>query len=99
MKIERLIAISFVELIFVVGSITLFIGFFMFEASKLYPLVIFLTIVLSVSIFRERIYHLELSGKGLIIKMKEAEDKNYQKLESLKNEWGYFEGGEKNGLR
>jgi len=83
--------IGAVDIIFIVGTLLFFAGFFIVLAASLYPMAIFLVGLLFIRIFHEKIASFGISKDGLVIKLKEAAEKDSEKLELLKKRWNYFE--------
>lgn len=81
--------ISIIVLFFIIGTILFFIKFNNLENPSLYPMAIFLVAILIILIFQDKISHFELSKDKIIVKMKEGEEKDYEKIESKKKEWGF----------
>lgn len=86
---------SFMGVIFVVGCILFFIGFYTLPSSSLYPMMIFLISILLIRVFQEKISYFELSKNAVFVKMKEDQEKDYDKTTSLKKQWNYSERIEK----
>lgn len=79
-----------VDVIFIVGTLLFFFGFFTIQSASLYPFALFLISIFFIRVFRGKISHFEISKNGLAIKFKEAEERRYEKDESLKARWNYF---------
>ena len=79
----------FGKLFFVSGGILFLVKFYVAENISFYPIVIFLILLFIIITFKDKISHFELSKNKLLIKMKEDQEKNYDKLEPKKKEWNF----------
>lgn len=88
--------IGAVDIIFVIGTLLFFVGFFTVQPTSLYPMMLFLVSILAIRLFHRNIKYLWFSLKdGLKLEMFKAKakraDADYEKLIPLKKKWNYFE--------
>jgi len=84
-----------VDIIFIIGTLWFFVGFFTAQPASLYPMMIFLVSLLVIRVFHGNIKYLWFSLKdGLKLEMFEAKaektDADYESLKPLKKKWNYF---------